>query len=124
VTLIHLSMHDIVAYAGVNPAIYGEVALIGCQHQRAALSFIETMLAKPTKARLAEMILDMAAPEPGQPAGNLVLPISQEDLAGRIGISRQHLNSLLSDLKRSGGISTSYGRIHVHDSRALLAAAR
>jgi DNA-binding transcriptional regulator LsrR (DeoR family) len=47
------------------------------------------------------------------------LQMSQADLAGRLGMSRQHLGNLLCDLKAAGSIATAYGRIHILDERAL-----
>ncbi|WP_325542844.1 Crp/Fnr family transcriptional regulator [Sphingopyxis sp.] len=121
VALLHLPLRDIDAFAKTDAGIYGHVALIGCAHQRAALSYIGSMLAKPSRARLAEMILNMASREAG--FDHPVLQISQEDLAGRVGMSRQHLGNLLSDLKAAGCIATSYGRIHILDQAALAAMA-
>lgn len=121
VLLWHLPLRDIVAFSGNHPEIHGQIALIGCAHQRTALSFIGTMLAKSGRARLAETILTMASRVPG--SNRPVLRISQEDLAGRIGVSRQHLGTLLSDLRAAGTITTSYGRIHLLDRQALIALA-
>ena len=118
VELLHLPLRDIAAFAGVRPDIYGHVALIGCEHQRAALSYIGSMLAKPSRARLAEMILNMASRAPG--FDHPVLEISQEDFAGRLGMSRQHLGNLLTEMKAAGSIATSYGRIHILDRHALV----
>lgn len=117
VTLWHLPLRDITAFAATHPDVHGHVALIGCEHQRAALSFIGTVLAKSGRARLADMILSMAS----QGTGNdrPVLRISQEDLAGRVGVSRQHLGSLLAELKAKGSIATSYGGIHILDRQLL-----
>lgn len=121
VELLHLPLRDITDFAASRPDIYGHVALIGCEHQRAALSYIGSMLAKPSRARLAEMILNMASR--GADLDHPVLQMSQEDLAGRLGMSRQHLGNLLSEMKAAGSIATSYGRIHILDWRALLAMA-
>lgn len=121
VELLHLPLRDIAAFAARRPDIYGHVALIGCEHQRAALSYIGSILAKPSRARLAEMILNMASRTPD--FDHPVLQISQEDLAGRLGMSRQHLGNLLAEMKAAGSVATSYGRIHILDRRTLAAAA-
>jgi CRP-like cAMP-binding protein len=111
-------MRDIVAHAKDEPAIYGMVALIGCWQHRAALALIGMILAKPSNVRLVEMILGMLPPSHGG-ARSATLSMSQEVLAGRIGVSRQQLNTLLGGLKRRGFIDTSYGQIHVFDRAAL-----
>nr|WP_223262890.1 Crp/Fnr family transcriptional regulator [Sphingobium sp. SCG-1] len=117
VSLWHLPLREIVAFSRDHPEIYGHVALIACEHQRAALSFIGAVLAKSSRARLAGMILGMASF--GEAFDHPVLQITQEDLAGRVGVSRQHLGTLLSELKINGDIETSYGCIHVLNQQAL-----
>lgn len=117
VSLLHLPMPAIAAHARSDPGFIGQVALIGCDHQRAALAHIGSMTGRPGRERVAGMILAMAAPDPRAPRP--VLRMSQEDLAGRIGLSRQHLGNLLSELKDSGIIALGYGRLEILDSERL-----
>lgn len=117
VSLLHLPASAIAAHAEGDPAFIGQVALIGCDHQRAALAYIGSMTGRPGRERMAGMILAMAGPDPRTP--HPVLQMSQEDLAGRVGLSRQHLGNLLSELKEGGVISLAYGRLEVLDPERL-----
>lgn len=122
VSLLHLPMSAIAAHAESDPGFIGQVALIGCDHQRAALAYIGSMTGRPGRERVAGMILAMAAPDPRAP--HPVLRMSQEDLAGRVGLSRQHLGNLLSELKDGGVIALGYGRMEVLDPERLARHAR
>lgn len=117
-TVRHLPMRAIDAYAREDPTIFRHIALISCGHQRAALRFIGATLSNPGRARVARAVLALL-----EAGGGDTVAITQDDLAGRVGISRPHLNVLLADLRRIGGVATSYGRIRVVDRDALRAAA-
>lgn len=122
VSLLYLPASAIAAHATNDPAFIAQVALIGCDHQRAALAYIGSMTGRSGRERVAEMILAMAAPEARAP--HPVLRMSQEDLAGRVGLSRQHLGNLLSELVNGGVIALGYGRMEVLDAEKLARHAR
>lgn len=122
VSLLHLPASFILAHAEIDPRFIGQVALIGCDHQRAALAYIGSMTGRPGRERVAGMILAMAGPDPR--TVRPVLRMSQEDLASRVGLSRQHLGNLLSELKEGGAISLTYGCIEVLDAGLLALHAR
>lgn len=56
--------------------------------------------------------------------GNIVVPLTQEDLAGLTGTTRQTMNQILMELSAAGIVSLARGRVVVEDLDALRARAR
>lgn len=52
-------------------------------------------------------------------AGDVVIPLTQDDLAGLTGASRPTVNQVLQRLAAQGVIGLHRGRIEVHDAKAL-----
>jgi CRP/FNR family cyclic AMP-dependent transcriptional regulator len=82
----------------------------------------EVILARvDVKSRLARWLLQLAA-EVGEPIGGgweIASTLSQKDLAGRIGASRDAVAIELRRLRDSGLVTTSRRRIVLHDLEAL-----
>ncbi|MBP7335233.1 Crp/Fnr family transcriptional regulator [Niveispirillum sp.] len=114
--LLHLPMADIAALAAVTPDLHRHITLLACQQQRAAIEHVGLLLLRSPPARLARLLLDMA--DGGR------LRINREDLAGRIGLSRQGLHQLLTETEQAGLIRSQYGRIDILDPEGLSALAR
>ncbi len=80
----------------------------------------------PVSARLAKCLLGMAA-EHGQPVGPSRLrigqKISQQDLARRVGVTRESINKHLRRFERAGFIAQESGHVVVTDQAKLEAAA-
>ncbi|WP_211257236.1 Crp/Fnr family transcriptional regulator [Streptomyces megasporus] len=78
--------------------------------------------ALPSGVRVARVLLDLVlrhgAEVPGR-AGERVLSVSQRELAGAAGTSRESVVRTLRRLHREGLVSTSRGRTVVLDPRAL-----
>ncbi|MFJ9320462.1 Crp/Fnr family transcriptional regulator [Streptomyces globisporus] len=73
-------------------------------------------------ARVARVLLDLAlrhGTEVGAEDHACVVPVSQADLAGAAGTSRESVVRALRELQRDGVVTTSRGRIVVHDLRGL-----
>ncbi|MFF8966038.1 Crp/Fnr family transcriptional regulator [Streptomyces globisporus] len=72
--------------------------------------------------RVARVLLDLAlrhGTEAGAEDHACVVPVSQADLAGAAGTSRESVVRALRELQRDGVVTTSRGRIVVHDLRGL-----
>jgi len=67
--------------------------------------------------RLVEVCRVYAAPD----ATAVVVPLTQEDLAGLAGTTRPTVNTVLRRLAGDGVVSLSRGRIEVHDLARLTA---
>ena len=120
-TVLHVDSARIDAIAADHPRFDRAIGALTCQHQRAALSFVERTLTASTEARLAFILTEMAgrhgrAVETGV---EIDLRLSQEDLAALVGVSRQSLAALLGRLRRERVIETRYARLVVLDLKAL-----
>lgn len=119
--VLHVDSARIDAIAVAHPGFDRALGALTCEHQRAALAFVEHTLTASTEARLAFVLTEMAGRH-GRPAGTGVeidLRLSQEDLAALVGVSRQSLAALLGRLRRDRVIETRYARLVVLDVEAL-----
>ncbi|WP_182911969.1 Crp/Fnr family transcriptional regulator [Sphingomonas cavernae] len=110
-----LSPPDIDALAAEAPGFYRHVGTLSCRHQRASLRFIGALLTASPEDRI--LALARTAASPGDD-GVATLRMTQEDMAGLVGLSRQHLNTLLGQMERGGRITRGYGVIRVLDRGA------
>ena len=119
--VLHVDSPRIDAIAAGHPRFDRAIGALTCQHQRAALAFVERTLTASTEARLAFVLTEMAGRH-GRPVGTGVeidLRLIQEDLAALVGVSRQSLAALLGRLRRERVIETRYARLVVLDLEAL-----
>ncbi|MDP3079358.1 MAG: Crp/Fnr family transcriptional regulator [Brevundimonas sp.] len=119
--VLHVDSTRIDAIAAAHPRFDRAIGALTCQHQRAALAFVEQALTASTEARLAFILTEMAG-RYGRPVGAGVaidLRLSQEDLAALVGVSRQSLAALLGRLRRERVIETRYARLVVLDLETL-----
>lgn len=70
-------------------------------------------------ARLAKRLLGLASQLGRQNVNGATLKISQEDLAGFLGLSRQIVNQHLQSWKRKGWVEIGRGLVTLRDSAAL-----
>lgn len=103
-----LAPHDIEALAAEAPGFYRHVGTLSCRHQRASLRFIGALLTASPAERVLALVQAAASPDE---TGTPVLRMTQEDIAGLVGLSRQHLNTLLGAMEREGRIERRYGAI-------------
>lgn len=119
--VVHVDSVRLDAIAAAHPRFDRAIGALTCQHQRAALAFMEQTLTASTEARLAFILTEMAGRH-GRRVGTGVeidLRLSQEDLAALVGVSRQSLAALLGRLRRERVIGTRYARLIVLDLEAL-----
>jgi CRP/FNR family cyclic AMP-dependent transcriptional regulator len=72
----------------------------------------------PVEVRLARRLLALAGVYREKP-GSVVVPLTQEDIAGIVGTTRPTANQMLKRLAAAGVIELSRGRITVVDERSL-----
>jgi CRP-like cAMP-binding protein len=75
------------------------------------------MMSQTPTARIALLLL--RSPRSPPPRGRPTLNLSQEDLAGMVGVSRQSVNKTLQRLQTQRMIELQYGRIIVIDEPRL-----
>ncbi|WP_415014509.1 Crp/Fnr family transcriptional regulator [Brevundimonas sp.] len=118
VLLFHIPQNRIERLGQADPALYRDIALLACRHQRMALDYIGAALGRSAAGRLAQTLLAMAGPlaSEGSPPS---LRISQDDLSGPAGLSRQTLNRHLQTLEAKGLLRRGYGHIELLDLPGL-----
>ena len=77
----------------------------------------------PVDKRLVRRLLELCRVYGDPGATRVVIPLTQEDLAGLAGTTRPTVNALLRSLQDSGTIALSRGKVEVLDLAALTAAA-
>ncbi|MDO9587424.1 MAG: CRP/FNR family transcriptional regulator [bacterium] len=119
--ILHVDSSRIDAIAAVHPRFDRAIGALTCQHQRAALAFVEQTLTASTEARLAFILTEMAGRHGRrvETGVEIDLRLSQEDLAALVGVSRQSLAALLGRLRRERVVETRYARLVVLDLAAL-----
>jgi CRP-like cAMP-binding protein len=87
---------------------------------RTLYGMVEDVTLRSTRARIARRLLLLARGDATQSAdARRVVPVSQEQLAMMLGITRQTLNRELKALVQGGAIALGYGRIEIASVRAL-----
>jgi len=111
-----LSMHrDVVDEARRRHPALTQVMLRAALSEVRRLSFALTdALYVPVSKRLARHLLQLAK----QFAGG-VIPLTQDDLAGLCGSTRQSVNAVLSELQADGVLTLARGRVTVIDQDRL-----
>lgn len=107
-----LAPPDIDALAAEAPGFYRHVGTLSCRHQRASLRFIGALLTASPEDRILALAHTAASRDD---EGVATLRMTQEDIAGLVGLSRQHLNTLLAAMERDGRIARGYGVIRLLD---------
>jgi CRP-like cAMP-binding protein len=74
--------------------------------------------------RLARLLVELGGSSPGTVGRVTTIRVSQYELAGMLGVSREIVNRHLTSWRRSGLVETFPGRIRLLDGQALEALAR
>jgi CRP-like cAMP-binding protein len=115
--VLHIPLAAFERLAEAQPALWRDIGLLVCAHQRSSITFMAQSIAQPAVARLARTLAAAA-----RTAGGTALRIRQEDLAAMLGVSRQTINRALGELEGAGLVERSYGQICVRDPDSLRAA--
>lgn len=78
----------------------------------------------PARVRLARQLVDLARRFPADAGGRVVIPLTQDDLAGLCGTTRPTVNQLLGKLNEKHLVELARGRIVVVDLGGLTRLAR
>lgn len=112
------SVSDFAQMRAAYPEIDAALALQSSRRLRALLVVIQDLITLPVAARIASRIAALAEVHEQSPDG-VALGISQSDLSLMAGSTRQSVNNVVHELKASGLIEASYGRIFVKDLAGL-----
>ena len=104
-----------------HPLVTREVLMVLSRRLRLADALIEDIVLRDVHARVARRLLALAA-EHGVLVGDGIavqLPLSQEELAALVGITRETLNRVLRAYRIKGWISFEGRHLHIHQPQAL-----
>lgn len=109
---------------GKEPQVALELLRLCGERLRWTSGLLEDAALLDAPARLAKRLLSLAHLHGEQDKGRLTLRISQEDLAGFLGITRQAVNQQLQAWKAQGWVALARGSVTVRDERSLRAVAQ
>jgi CRP/FNR family cyclic AMP-dependent transcriptional regulator len=92
-------------------AVVGEV-------RRLSVALLEAMYS-PVPTRLARQLVGLARTYPADPKGRIVIPLTQDDLAGLCGTTRATVNQLIGKLADKKLLEVARGRVIIIDLPGL-----
>lgn len=119
--LVCMAREDLAAILDAHPLLWRDVALLLLARRRKALEEMQVQAVGSVRQRVAAILLQLARSH-GVTASDglrLQLRLSQEDLAGMLGVSRQTTNKTLRALEAQGLIASSYNTITLQSIDAL-----
>lgn len=117
VRLLTVPMAAIADLTAAMPDLWRALALLNCMHHRLGMREAARVRTLPALARLALFLAGTRDSAGGR------IDTTQDELARIIGVSRQHINTLLQQLAKRGLIVPVYGGITIVDRPGLLALA-
>ncbi len=126
VEALTIAAPDFLAYLEHHPHVLLHVTRMLCRRLRDADRKLLGFAAADSTARVAARLLELAERfgEPGPDgAVTIELPLTQEELAGWTGSSREAVARALQTMRELGWVHTARRRITIHDEAALRARA-
>jgi CRP-like cAMP-binding protein len=117
--LISIDRRDLMAFLEQRPAHCVRLLTIVCQRVRAADALIEDLFFLAATNRLAKHLLTLSETVGDKSSGDVIIRVSQQEVADHIGISRERVNKLLTKWEQAGLVGLWRGRITLHDLDGL-----
>jgi CRP-like cAMP-binding protein len=116
---LELRYADLEGFRREHPA-FGQALLVAVAQQlrRTSASLLESMYL-PAAARIARRLGDLRALY-----GSDLIPLTQDDLAGLSGATRQTVNQVMTDLRQKSIVELSRGKVRILDPTGLERAMR
>ena len=102
-----------------EPIVATHMLQILCRKLRWTTDFVHEAMLLPAPGRIAKRLLRLVAAHGRETGAGLELRMSQADLAGFLGVSRQIVNQNLQDWREAGWIDLQRAKVIVIDSSAL-----
>jgi CRP/FNR family cyclic AMP-dependent transcriptional regulator len=118
--LLHVSHSTLRRTLDEHPEVYRDFALLMSEGLRTVLNLMVEAKAMPPRAHAAQILVGLAV----QPQSGGAVPLTQEQLAAMVGVSRQTMNKILQEFERCKLVKLQYGKVIALDSTALAEAAR
>jgi CRP/FNR family transcriptional regulator, cyclic AMP receptor protein len=113
--VVALSYEDVRSVLHARPQILWVIVRLLAQRLRATDEALADAVFLDVPARTAKRLLELAGPD-----AEFQLPMTQEDLAGLVGASRERVNKALAMFTRLGWVEvTGRSRYHILDREAL-----
>jgi CRP/FNR family transcriptional regulator, cyclic AMP receptor protein len=107
-----LSQRDLDQLRAAHPEIGDHLLQLMADRVADLTDRLVEALYTPAPQRVRRM-LDSLAERYGEPSGDAVIPLTQDDLAGLAGTSRLTVNRVLQEMRRRGLVEVSRGRIRI-----------
>ncbi|GAW40968.1 Cyclic AMP receptor-like protein [Brevundimonas sp. SH203] len=115
--LLFVSQRRWMRLTGEDGHLWPALARLTARRHRQALTHLGRLLAQSPFARLAGVLLELAAPDGA-------VRLSQDALATLVGVTRQTLNPLLRRMEEGRLIERRYGCVSVRDRQGLMQLSR
>jgi CRP-like cAMP-binding protein len=109
--LLLLQRHDFLRFLEAHPPIAVQLLAILSRRLRRNTQIIQDAAFLDVSGRLARTLLDLAAGSTGQPPLVISTRLTQTDLAGMIGATRESVNKWLREYERQGLLRFERGTI-------------
>jgi CRP-like cAMP-binding protein len=96
------------------------VGILAARVNRLTTHLVDS-LSLPVDQRVVRRLVEVSRVYARPDSSSVVVPLTQEDLAGLAGTTRPTVNSVLRRLEDSGVVSLGRGRVEVHDLARLAA---
>lgn len=119
-TLVQIPPKQFDEIVSKEPTLFRNFSTLLCNNLRHILFFHDEVITQPPLIRLAQLLSLLVQGDVGRgDKKDIVLEISQSQLASMIGLSRQTTNKLLQQLKEKRLIELQYGVVIVLNARGL-----
>jgi CRP-like cAMP-binding protein len=115
--LLTIDRRDFLPFLGRQPEVAVRLLLTLCQRMRRTTDQIEDIFLLPVTARLAKKLLEMATlhGQAGPDGVRIGARLSQRELGGMLGVSRESINKHLGAWQKAGLVRLENGAITVCD---------
>jgi CRP/FNR family transcriptional regulator, cyclic AMP receptor protein len=120
--LVSIRRESLFALLQREPGLALELLRLCGERLRWTSGLVEDASLLDAPARLAKRLLSLGQLHGRRTPSGIRLEISQEDLAGFLGVSRQVVNQYLQDWKGRGWVELGRGSVNIRDEAALRSA--
>jgi CRP-like cAMP-binding protein len=115
--LLTIDRRDFLPFLARHSELAVRLLLTLCERMRTTTDQIEDIFLLPITARLAKKLLQIAAAhgEPSKGGVKIGARLSQRELGGMLGVSRESINKHLAAWQKAGLVTVENGAITVHD---------
>lgn len=119
-----LTSRDFAELRAAHPSVDDVLLGVMVRRHRAVTGRLVEALYVKAEVRVLRRLLDVAATYPAGPHGEVVVALTQEDLAGLAGTTRESVNRVLRKEVELGSLELSRGKVTLLDRRAVARRAR